>query len=199
MSLVLFTLLTIATPFLVSTIGTSDPYRLWLNRNTTAPIQVWNRGSLSSVKKQSDQSIQLSGRTRVALIIPSNTEYRLAMIATGNELLDGLRLRMRTTERDYIEQGQNGITLELDRNGLRILDEQSRALVTTDSVQYHPGTPIRIAIEHDGQQTRVAVGCTLFGPFRTTLAATESTIVEPLGSDAASLLLDEIAYDAVRP
>ncbi len=199
MSAVLLTLLTIATPFLVSSIGTSDPYRLWLNSNTTAPIQVWNRGSLASVKKQSEQSVLLHGRTRVALIIPTNTEYRLAMIATGNELLDGLRLRMRTTERDYIEQGRSGITLELDRNGLRILDEQSRVLATADSVQYEPGTPLRIAIEHDGQQTRIAIGCTLFGPFRTMLAATESTIVEPLGSDAASLLLDEVAYDAVRP
>lgn len=199
MSILLLTLLTFATPFVVSSIGTSDPYRFWINATTTAPIRVWNRGTLASVEKFDEHSVRMVGKTRAVLTTPKQTEVRLAMTAIGNEQLEGFRLHLRTTDTDLLQHQRQGITLVLDRQGLRILDEHQSILASTDTLRYHAGIPTRIAFEHDGQWTRIAVGCTLFGPFRTHLPATEATIVVPIGKDESSLLLKDIAFEAVRP
>ncbi|MCS7000316.1 MAG: hypothetical protein RML15_04975 [Bacteroidota bacterium] len=197
MGMVLLGIIAIISPFVVSTIGTNDPYRFWIGEYSTQPVYVWNRGTLSSVQRDGERSLRLHVPTRVALAIPGQTNFRLAMSVLGNEVLEGVRLFLRTTEHDYTITQQRGIELRLDRNGVQVIDG-SRVLISTDSLRYKPGTPIRIAYEHDGQQFRIAVGCTVFGPFRTTRPATTMTLVEPLGADGALLFLENIVAEAVH-
>ncbi|MCX8052089.1 MAG: hypothetical protein N3B17_09390 [Chlorobi bacterium] len=197
MTAALLVLLTALVPVFVQTVGTSDPWRFWLGEGTTEPLQVWNRGSLDAVEKRGVRDVRIVGPTRIGLISPRHTEFRLVLYATGSAATDGIRLRMRTTERDYAELSRGGIALTIDRSGVRI-EEGTTVLAATDTLRFRAGDPIRIAIEHDGQQTRIAVGCSLFGPFRTQLPATEYTIVEPLGDESSSLQISDVAIEGVR-
>jgi hypothetical protein len=192
-------LLAFSVPYVVQSIGTSDPYWFWINQHTTAPVRIWNRGSLTAVESIEGRSIRIKGTNRVVIVTPSQTNVRLAMVATGNDALEGIRLRLRTTDHDYIDRGQQGVTVVLDRQGVRMYDAQQVVCAATDTIHYVPGVPVRIAFEHDGEWTRIAIGCTLVGSIRTLLAATESTIVEPLGSSEGMLVLSDIAFEPVRP
>lgn len=197
MGTLLLTIFTLLTPFIVTSIGTRDPYRLWIGEETTYPLRVWNRGPLHAVERIGQRDVRIHGAHRIALITPEHTEFRLAMTVSGSDANDGFRLRFRTTERDYTDLGRGGIALTLNRSGLIITDDD-RLLATTDTIRYHAGVPYRIAVEHDGQQVRIAVGCSLFGPYRTDLPATQYTLVESLGSSDAELVLSDIAAAGSR-
>lgn len=192
MGTLLLVALTVLTPFIVTFIGTRDPYRFWIGEETTQPLQVWNRGPLHAVERLGQRTVRIHGAQRIALISPEHTEFRLALLVSGNDASDGVRLRLRTTERDYTEHGQSGITLTLDRSGLAII-EGNRLLAITDTIRYRAGQSYRIAVEHDGQLVRIAVGCSLLGPYRTDLPATQYTLIESLGSSDAKLVLSDIA------
>ncbi|MCX7930568.1 MAG: hypothetical protein N2663_07605 [Chlorobi bacterium] len=197
MTTALLILLTAFVPVFVQTVGTSDPWRLWIGEYSDEPIQVWNRGMRNTVEKSGGRNLRITGATRVVLITPQHTQFRLVLHASGSSTLDGIRIRMRTTERDYTDNTQGGMVLSIDRSGMRI-EEGISVLATADSIHWHLGQPLRIAIEHDGQQTRIAVGCTVFGPFSTLLPATQQTLIEPIGGSDALLLLDDVAAEGIN-
>ncbi|RMF35165.1 MAG: hypothetical protein D6747_03225 [Chlorobiota bacterium] len=197
MAAVLF-LLTLATPIAVWQLGTSDPFRFWLNEDTTVPLRVWYRGVRAAVVKENSQSIRIRGTPRVVLAEPSHTQFRMAMVLSGSGALEGIRIRMRTTEHNLSTNGDGGITLILDRTGTRIGDG-STLLVQTDTIRYEPSRSLRIAVEHEGKETRIAIGCSVFGPFRSRHPATSQTIIEPLGSADALVLISDIVAEGVSP
>lgn len=195
---VVLVLLTLATPIAVWQLGTSDPFRFWINEDTTVPLRVWYRGARDGVVKEGSQHIRIHGTPQVVLADPSHTQFRMAMVLSGSASLDGIRIHLRTTEHDLSANGREGITIILDRNGTRIMDG-STLLAQTDSLRYAQSQSLRIAFEHDGLDTRIAIACSVFGPFRTTHAATSQTIIEPLGTPDASLLISDVAAEGVSP
>ncbi|GBD05677.1 hypothetical protein HRbin20_01266 [bacterium HR20] len=190
--------LTLATPIAVWQLGTSDPYRFWLNEDTTVPLRVWYWGERTAVEKEHPQRIRICGTPRVVLADPSHTQFRMAMVLSGGGALDGIRIRMRTTEHDVLANGRNGITLTLDRTGTRIMDGTT-LLAQTDTLRYEPSQSLRIAFEHEGMETRIAIGCSVFGPFRTGHPATSQTIIEPLGSGGGCVRISDIVAEGVSP
>ncbi|GIV55719.1 MAG: hypothetical protein KatS3mg040_0487 [Candidatus Kapaibacterium sp.] len=197
MAVALF-LLTLATPIAVWQLGTSDPFRFWLNEDTTVPLRVWYRGERTAVVKENSHSIRIHGTPRVVLADPSHTQVRMAMVLSGGGALEGIRIRMRTTEHNLSTKGDEGIALIFDRTGTRIVDG-STLLVQTDTLRYEPSRSLRIAVEHEGMESRIAIGCSVFGPFRTRHPATSQTIIEPLGSADAHVLVSDIVAEGVSP
>lgn len=187
---------TIASTLIVSLVGTSNPEELWLRQHTTEPILVWNRGPLSAVERTDGSSMRMRSPLRVALIDTRATQYRLAFQLRCSSGIDSVRLYLRTTERDYAERNRQGIAVTLHRHGLRIADEE-RTLAESDELNI--ATPHRIALEHDGTLTTIAVDCAVFGPYRTQLPATQYTLVEAFGAPSAEWYIENAAVEAVYP
>ncbi len=184
----------IATPIIVWLIGTSDPYRFWINDDTTAPIRVWYRGERRAVERISSRGIRVHGTPRIILAYSQHTQYRLGMEVFRSASLDGIKIYLRTTEHNLVTAGREGITFIFDRHGTRIQDG-STLLAEIDTLRYDPSLVHKIIIEHSGSETRIALGCIVLGPFRTHHPATSQLIIEPIGSNDATLDIREIAAE----
>jgi len=191
-------MLAIATPIIVWLIGTADPYRFWINDDTTTPIRVWYRGERRAVERMYSRGIRVHGTPRIILAYSQHTQYRMGMEVNGSASLDGIKIYLRTTEHDLVTAGREGITCVLDRHGIHIQDG-STLLAEIDTLRYDPSLVHKITIDHIGSETRIALGCTVLGPFRTNHPATSQLIIEPIGSNDATLNLREIAVEETLP